>query len=241
MKKIRLFSLFFIFLLFLNSSFASFQADLIIDVDETGAVTIIGESNHLSLQNIEKTQEFTSKKGEYWILNITTEDIFEKYTFELNLPKYSQVNYIKSTPNLKIREENRRITLIGSGENKPFGLIVQYKIVKTLPTQKWYINAIAVLIIIALIILYLHLKKKIPSSLSTIKKEEKTFDFSLLPSRQQEIIKIIQKNKKMTQKELESQMNIPKSSISRNIQTLVNKGIIIKEKSGQTNYLILKK
>jgi uncharacterized membrane protein len=64
--------------------------------------------------------------------------------------------------------------------------------------------------------------------------------FHQLPERQQEIIKILQEKKTpITQKELEKKMDIPKSSISRNLKTLEIKGIIVREKIAQTKYIKL--
>lgn len=82
--------------------------------------------------------------------------------------------------------------------------------------------------------------EKVPKN-SEQKNEKKTLiDLSKFPLRQQEIITILITRKKITQKELETQMKIPKSSISRNVQALVSKNIIIKENKGMTNYLSLK-
>lgn len=74
--------------------------------------------------------------------------------------------------------------------------------------------------------------------------KEESLDFiknthSHLPQRQREIIEILCNEKQITQKKLELKLNIPKSSVSRNIQSLVNKRIIIKKESGNTNILEL--
>lgn len=74
--------------------------------------------------------------------------------------------------------------------------------------------------------------------------EEENLEFvknihSYLPQRQKQIIEILCDKKQITQKKLELKLNIPKSSVSRNIQSLVNKRIIIKKESGNTNILEL--
>ena len=83
--------------------------------------------------------------------------------------------------------------------------------------------------------------KEIPAVVNNdIKEENKVnYDIKNLPERQQEVIKLVEKNKKMTQKQLEAAMSIPKSSVSRNVQALVIKGILKKEKAGQSNYITL--
>ncbi|MBU2442886.1 MAG: winged helix-turn-helix transcriptional regulator, partial [Nanoarchaeota archaeon] len=56
-----------------------------------------------------------------------------------------------------------------------------------------------------------------------------------------EIMRIIEKNKKpITQAALEKILKIPKSSLSRNIDSLVRKDIITKEGKGMSNVLFLK-
>ena len=76
------------------------------------------------------------------------------------------------------------------------------------------------------------------------KKEEKAIrkeiDLAILPERQKEIINILKIKNKITQKELEEIMKIPKASISRNVKTLQVKGILKKEQVGNTNYISLK-
>lgn len=61
--------------------------------------------------------------------------------------------------------------------------------------------------------------------------------YSYLPLRQREIISILCKEKQITQKALEKRLNIPKSSVSRNVHSLVIKKIITKKESGNTNIL----
>lgn len=77
--------------------------------------------------------------------------------------------------------------------------------------------------------------------MSEEKEDEFPIDISHLPERQQEIINILRDKKKVTQKQLEELMNIPKSSVSRNVQALFIKGIVEKQNVGQSNYVFLKK
>lgn len=63
--------------------------------------------------------------------------------------------------------------------------------------------------------------------------------YAYLPSRQREIISILCEEKQITQRALEKRLNIPKSSVSRNVHSLVIKKIIVKKESGNTNVLEL--
>jgi uncharacterized membrane protein len=55
------------------------------------------------------------------------------------------------------------------------------------------------------------------------------------------IVETIQKNKgSITQAKLEKSLEIPKSSLSRNIESLVRKNILVKESKGMTNLIMIK-
>jgi uncharacterized membrane protein len=236
-----------IFLLLLTTTvYSENYADIEIFVESDGSVTIDGTTNYEPFINIIDSQQFTSKKGEYWVLNITSNESFDSFVYELNLPEGAQINYIKTTPNMRIDQESSRIKLIGTGENKPFTIIVQYKInpTSTFFTQGKLITLLVIFVFIVLIssiyLFYRVLARTKEVSVKEIKEENKpTYNIKNLPERQQDIIKLIEKNKKMTQKQLEAEMSIPKSSVSRNVQTLVLKGILKKEKAGQSNYITL--
>ncbi len=249
--KSSIFILFSILFL-LTSVYSQNYADVEIFVESDGSVTIEGTTNYEPFNNIVDSQQFTSKKGEYWILNITTNEIFDSFIYELNLPEGSQINYIKTTPNMRIDQDGTRIKLIGTGENKHFTIIVQYKINSnsTFFTQNKIITFLIIIVFVIMVgssyLFYrvLQRTKQIPIKDINGSKDEQiksTYDINNFPERQQEIIKLVEKNKKMTQKQLEQSMNIPKSSVSRNVQTLVIKGILRKESAGQSNYITLNK
>lgn len=250
MKKVLLIFLFILFIL--PISFSNNFAQIEIFVDDTGAVSIEGITNLDELNNIKQSQIFTSKTQEFWILNISTKQELDSFVFNLYMPQYSKVNYIKTTPNLKIEEENDRIKFIGIGENKPLNILVQYKIQKpeNIITTNPLIYISLFIIIISILGIFILLFKLIKKYNSPIKIESKPNKINNnenikiiipenLPQRQKDIINILKDNKILTQKQLEEKMQIPKSSISRNVRTLEIKGYLIKEKSGQTNYLKL--
>ena len=248
----RLFILFFLIFFCLNVVHAQKYADIAIDVFNDGRVSIGGATNYEGFKELGSTQKFTSKDGEYWLLNISTNEIFDKYVYQLKLPENSQINYVKSEGSFRIRSKNSRIEVIGTGENEEFNVLVQYKI--DYQNISWSNNfafiiygGVLGLIILVAILLFLFKnnlrnKKEIlqKNNLTNSDKVQKDkIDIELFTPRQRDILKILLKDKRITQKELENQLNIPKSSISRNIKTLEIKGIIKKEKVGQTNYLLL--
>lgn len=246
MKKLLLTILLMLFSISIVS--AQYYADVQIFVEDNGLVNVEGKSNYQSLLEIKQSDIHTSKKNGIWTLNITIDENFDNFVYELNLPKYSTISYLKTTPTFRITDNGDHLQLIGTGENQKFYILLQYKIDTTkafvtdnMSTVNYIFYSIGVLIIIigTLVILKLirmnNKKKKV-----TLNEEKIKVAYSILPQRQQDIIKLLKKNDKMTQKQLEEIMEIPKSSISRNVQTLVVKGIVRKEQVGQTNYLSLK-
>jgi len=130
-------SLIFLFFLFsiifsLNLAYSNFYADIQIDVDSSGFVDIVGKTNYRGFINITNDESFIVKKGKIWTLNISSSknEVFDNFIYDLILPENSQISYMKTTPNFRIANQGNRIKIIGIGENKPFTIIVQYKIQK---------------------------------------------------------------------------------------------------------------
>jgi len=240
-----------IIIVFSSLTFSQYYADITINVENNGRVNIEGKTNYEEFAIAKNTQKYTSKKEEYWILNISTKDKFDNFIFELNLPKHSEINYIKTTPTFRIDEKENKIIIIGTGENKPLTLIVQYKTnFITEIKENNYLSYLLITILLAIMLFFgvrmfkfknnHNDKSNNINNIETSEEGDETKDLTILPERQQDIISILRKKGKITQKELEKEMQIPKSSVSRNVQTLVIKGIVKKEQVGVTNYLSLK-
>ena len=132
----------------------NYYADIQIYVENDGSTSILGNTDFPLFKNSTNVQSFTSKDANIWTLNISTTERFENFVFELNLPENANVNYIKTTPNFRIETENDRIKIIGIGEDKPFTLLVQYKIdhVNKLFSEKNILFGLIILFIISLLI-----------------------------------------------------------------------------------------
>lgn len=220
----------------MNMVFSSEYADISLLIDERGDVLISGIDSSSTLLRGEKTPQYTSKEGKYWTINFSSETIYETFIFETTFPKGAQINYIKTTPNFRIDEDQGNLKIIGTGANKPITLIVQYEIDNELEKDYFQYFFIVLLLILGMIFGYVvstnYRRKKVKSFV----KEE----YEHLNERQKEILSILQLGK-ITQKKLEETMQIPKASISRNVKTLCIKGYIQKEQVGNTNYLSIKK
>jgi len=230
--------------LFLPNVFSkTYYADLTFDVSNTGAVNIQGASNH-PLFSEGTTDNFTSKKGAYWTLNITAEDVFSDYIYKVILPEGSVINYIKTPENVRIEESNGRINLISTGTNEKFFVAVQYKIVQGQEnSNSVYFISLPVIIVLG-VVLFIALKKRKNKEKPKEKeaKKEDIPELKGLSTRQKQIVKILFNEKKpLTQGQLMERMKIPKASVSRNLRTLELKGVIEKEKAGMSNIIRLKK
>lgn len=215
--------------LLIAPSFSQFYADVVIDVDEYGIVSITGLSNHPSL-NLSRTEEYTSKNKSYWLLNITLSSVFEDYYYEVFLPKGAVINYLRTPNNVEITELNDRIQITAFAQNQPFYLVIQYSISQIVYDLTLIYTFITAVIIGAVV--YLFYKYKLKSSSAGI-------DHALLTERQSLIVKYLEKTKRASQKELIDALKMPKASLSRNIDSLERKGIVKKHNKGVMNIIVL--
>lgn len=259
--------IFFSFNIFANDKISSFYINSNIEIFSDGSVNIFSITNVDYLKNITHSQNFTTKNKDYWIFNLSTNKIFQDYIFELILPENVQINYIKTTPNIRFENEGNHIKLIGTGTEIPLNILIQYKFINS-NTQinlnnnnnnnfgifRYFFYFLMIFIFISILFYLFKIKsfdflnfkiffQKCKNNGNNVKDkfEFEKIDISIYSKRQQEILSILFKhNRKMTQKELEIIMGIPKSSISRNIKTLQLKGLIKKDQIGVTNYIYLK-
>ena len=209
---------------------AEYYANVNIDVSDNGEVEITGLTNHPGLQSI-KTQEYTSKKKSNWVLDIDLEGVFSDYIFEIKFPENAAINYLKIPDLLSMEEESGRLVVIGTGTNQKFHIIAQYNISMTKQYKGRLVIVLLTLLSLAIILFYLY---------SYIKKPKP--NFKSLTSRQKKIMDLVIKNKgSITQSKLNNLIKIPKASLSRNIDSLVRKKMLVKESKGMTNIIYIKK
>jgi uncharacterized membrane protein len=223
------------------SAESDYYADITIDVDPSGFVTIEGITNYPDLL-AKNTEVYTLKKQSYWLLNITKEEIFSDFVYVLTLPESSSVNYIKSSGSIRIEEDRGNLIINGFGENELFTIQVQYQIGKvTEESFKFdpiFISLIAVIIVLIAILIGMFVKNR--KTTQVINKNG--YDLKGLNQRQKQIIKLlIDKKKPLTQTDIHRELNIPKAAVSRNIRRLELKGLIEKEQIGMSNLIRLKK
>jgi len=250
-KKLRLYTIIFsmlfsiIFIPLAQSE--EFYANIEIEIDESGFVTIDGMTNHPDLI-AKNTEVYTLKKQSYWLLNITKEDKFSDYVFELKLPEDASINYIKSSGLIRIEENVGILTVKGFGQNESFSLIVQYQIIKGEDIAFIGLEIFILIIILLLIIVILffviitYKKRKTRENASQQVLVDNKHYHEGLSDRQKKIIDLlIERNRPLTQTEIQKDLDIPKAAVSRNINALEIRGLVEREKIGMSNLIRLKK
>ncbi|NTV23889.1 MAG: helix-turn-helix domain-containing protein, partial [Nanoarchaeota archaeon] len=171
----------------------------------------------------------TAKENGYWLLDLSTQEKFTEYTYQLNLPKNTVINYL-GVYAVESFESKDGFKITGHVTDRPFKITIQYKqeLIEESHLFLMFAGAIAILVFL----IWIFLKKKKP-----VKKYHKD-KFS---DREFMIITLLQKNHGcMTQAELERKTNLPKASLHRNIASLERKGIIDKTEIGMSNKICLR-
>ncbi|MBU0535758.1 MAG: winged helix-turn-helix transcriptional regulator [Nanoarchaeota archaeon] len=211
-----------------------YYANVEIEVFENGDVQIQGISNHPELEG-KTTQDYTSKDKSVWLLNISPEGMFSDYFVEITFPKDAVINYMKIPNILSMEEESGSVVIKSTGKDERFRIITQYSI----DHKSTFLNVMIILAGIFIIIMitagsYILIKK------NKAKKTMPKYNPEALTKRQKIILDLVIKNKgHITQSQLQKSVKIPKASMSRNIETLVRKGIVVKEQKGMTNVISL--
>jgi uncharacterized membrane protein len=237
-KQIKkfLFSTILIFVLIFPSVSSEYYADIEIIVDEAGYVTITGKTNHPDIL-VENSQMYTYKNQDTWLLNITINDLFSDYIYDLKLPQGSTVNYLNLSGLKEIKTDTGNLLLTGSGGNENLSLIVKYQInSKSIDYNILFILGILIFIVSLLLIYSIIQNKR--------KKENilQKYNFKGLTERQKQIMQLlIDADRPLTQVEIERELKIPKAAVSRNVHSLELKSLIEIEKSGMSNLIRLKK
>lgn len=237
--------MFLISLFVLNFNFVcaeEYYADLVIDVDNSGYVTIDGVTNHPDLL-VDNTETYTWKKQSYWLLNITKNENFSDFIYNLNLPRGSSINYIKTSGSIRIEENFGNLLIKGFGQNESLSIIVQYQI-KNTSFNVLMLTLIFLVIVLSLYIIVSKLKPKKKDLLDTNKKTDEKIDYNFkgLSGRQIKIMKLlIDSEKPLTQRDIQKELDMPKAAVSRNVHSLELKGLIEIEKIGMSNLIRIKK
>jgi uncharacterized membrane protein len=226
MKKL---SLSLMILILSVSAYAQLYADVEFEVQDNGEVKITGDTNYAAFQGV--TNKLTSKEDGVWFLNITS-PVLEEYVYTITLPRYAVINYIKTNNQVRIEEKSGTLSITGTGRDKPLDVKIQYSIDIQQKTESAAYIIVTILVLGIIGGAFYFFKRR-----HMIKVPQKVLNRDLFTDRQLIILDYLQKHGTVTQAELERELRLPKSSLSRNVETLVKKGVIFKETKGMSNVI----
>jgi uncharacterized membrane protein len=219
----------------------TYYADVQMAVSAGGSVDISGLSNHPGL-SAGVHEDYTSKKGSYWLLNITLPGTFSDYVYTLRLPSGGTANYIKSSGRVSIGQEGESVIIEGTGKDTDFSVVIQYSIISQPAGIAWWVFLLPVAVALLLITAWTLAKRKRKAKagekkvVESVEAGKARYNPSLLTERQLAIVKALEAaGKPMTQRQIEQALSLPKSSVSRNISSLVRAGILIRHERGMSN------
>ncbi len=237
----------FVFYIYPVSADDKYYADVNIEVDSSGFVTIEGFTNHPELL-VKNTELYTLKKQSYWLLNITKEEVFSDFVYVLSLPDDSSINYVTASGSFRIETSNDKLLVKGFGENESFSVVVQYQLEKTaesdniLESNLLFIFLIPIIILVVIIVILFFRKSKYIKKSQEPSLSVEVYNSKGLNQRQKDIMKLLIERKiALTQTDIQKELKIPKAAVSRNIRGLELRGLIEKEQSGMSNLIRLKK
>ena len=234
--------LFLLFLILLASFSFSYYADVVFEIQDNGSVVVSGDSDHPLLQP-GTYENLTSKNNGLWIFNFDSNIVFSSYLFELKFPENSEINHLSIVGFQKIKQSDT-IIITGFGENEKMNLKVQYSFSGTRDLYYWLL--VVVLLIIGLLFagynIWAHFRRFVVNLFAVLPSEppKKIGPQVILTDREKQILDIIKKNTgQITQNKIQQELNLPKSSLSRNLLSLEKKGLIKKVSKGLSNVVML--
>lgn len=241
-KKIILMCFILIVVVIFNTFSISAQTFINIYVDETGNALFLGETDKeielpdgVEISNgeiIGKTQELTSKQGEFW----TFEYSLENAEMNVILPKGA---VIKELVEGEIGIEDNQISIYIKDN-----VSVSYIIEEQKKSFNWIV-LISIILIFALVILYSSFKLKKNRDIEKKTKKIKKLDRleivkDVLNEREKIIIEKLKDKKQIKSSILRKLCDIPKASFSRHVQELEKKGLIKRTGEGKNKIISLK-
>ena len=253
---IRAFCAFLTLLFIISVSSAdTYYADISVDLDSSGIATISGISSHPSF-SAGRNDSLTSKKGSVWLFNFTLppEDIFSDYVYAVSLPSGASVNYVKAD-SFRISSTSGRIIVSGSGSGRPMSIVIQYQMdeVSESADTSYLYGELAIIVFLAAIVTYYVMRtrkslRKKPASEPAYEVKKPSLvlppNYSkyegVLTDRQKDILAILQEQgKPVNQTLICERLGLPKSSVSRNIASLADLGLVEKKRVGMSTFISL--
>jgi uncharacterized membrane protein len=192
------------------------------------------------------TSELTTKKGKYWLFNYDSKINVSAAFIEVMLPKGAEANFVKSSLATSISSSNNVITIKFSGQDRNAQIIIQYILNSNLNYESlnWWLILVIALALIAITATYFAYKKykcRSPYPKKDAGKINMQKLDAIKPTLNETQIKIIdallEKKGEASQTTLMYMANIPKASLSRNLELLAQKEVVQKFFNGTSNYI----
>ncbi|MBN1503403.1 hypothetical protein JW930_07730 [Candidatus Woesearchaeota archaeon] len=233
MKKYYFSILFLIIISAFAYSSEKYYADLELQVEDNGVVHTKGTTNYAEL-SIKDTEYLTSKKGPYWLFNLTTKESFSDYFVSVEFPANTEINYLRVKGSFRLAQ-NGNLRIITFGNDEPIEIVAQYKLI--VPNRKnytlFFIVAFALIVFLFFIIRKLFPKKSVDSKKTDLIRKTLTQNQLLIFNI------LIQAKEPITQKQLLHRTQLPKSTLSRNLDIMEKKNILKKQSRGMVNVIFV--
>lgn len=193
-----------------------YYADITVTV-EGDTARISGTSNHPELQ-----PQTVSTSGN--MLQLSVNETFQDYIFTIRIPDDAELTAVTTPANTRFYTEDGYLVVRGVATNEEFYVRASYT--EPSSTSNTVLYAFLVTGLLAgLVWIYQWTEKFTPPK-----------DVS---DRQHDILMYLYENGPQTQQHLSEALDVPKSSVSRNIASLEKKGYVDKTKRGNSNTIRL--
>jgi hypothetical protein len=202
----------------------AFYADTTFYVDGDGTVSVQGSSNHPRLTT-GVYENLTSSADGVEVFAVSINESFSDYLFTVDLPGGAEIISVESEASTRINTEGSGLQVRGVAENKPFGVRVEYTVDEQDTTTWWPVLVVAVLAGFAATYWYLRDSWESPRDVN---------------DRQRRILVFLHgRGGEATQSVIADELDLPKSSTSRNLATLERKGYVDRVDEGNAKTVVL--
>ncbi len=253
-----------IFFLILPISFAQ-DVNLEITLEKDGDATVNGSSTIDIFKFIKPidgiiegtTPELTNKDEILWKFELKIEENIESSSLEIRLPPDSGIKDVSTNMSKTIYSEEGVNIVTITGNNAPIDVEIEYIIYKIDPQPKkqqsrlgWQIFFFILVIAAVIIGNYILRNKEKKEEKAEESDEEKkktannideeklgTVKLTMNETQIKIIDALLEKDGEASQTKLHYMTNIPKASLSRNLEIMSQKEILVKHYTGTTNYV----
>ncbi len=208
---------------------------------------ILGDLKPINEEINGYTDELTNKKGKFWFFSYQSLEKADAIVY-LKFPKNTEINQVESPLDDSFSSENNRPVLTFKGDDIPLDIKVKYSLKKQAISFNWLYFTIP--FVVAFVVIFFLLRKKLKKKDKKVKESKKskqvideeklkTIKLTLNENQLKILEALINKGGEASQTQLSYLTDVPKSSLSRNIELMSQKSVISKFYSGTSNYIKL--